>query len=282
MMKRELRNAQPWLHLPMLLIAFLFLAPLLWMISTAFKTPEEIITGLGALRWLPRAPTTANFVNVLGKTEEFPVWRWTANSVLISTAVTALVLTVDSLAAFAYARLRWRGRDTLFAVLVATMLVPGQVLLIPAYLLVRGLGWFDTYWALIVPAGAGAFGVFLLRQFFRSVPIELEEAARLDGCGPMRVFWHVVLPLSRAPLAALGIFTFLGTWNAFEGPLIFTDSLEMRTLPIGITIFQGRYNTEYGPMMAAATLAAIPVTIAFLLFQKYIIKGISLTGLAGR
>jgi multiple sugar transport system permease protein len=282
MMKRELRNAQPWLHLPMLLIAFLFLAPLLWMISTAFKTPEEIITGLGALRWLPRAPTTANFANVLGKTEEFPVWRWTANSVLISTAVTALVLTVDSLAAFAYARLRWRGRDTLFAVLVATMLVPGQVLLIPAYLLIRGLGWFDTYWALIVPAGAGAFGVFLLRQFFRSVPIELEEAARLDGCGPMRVFWHVVLPLSRAPLAALGIFTFLGTWNAFEGPLIFTDSLEMRTLPIGITIFQGRYNIEYGPMMAAATLAAIPVTIAFLLFQKYIIKGIALTGLAGR
>jgi multiple sugar transport system permease protein len=282
MMKRELRNAQPWLHLPMLLIAFLFLAPLLWMVSTAFKTPEEIITGLGALRWLPRAPTTANFANVLGKTEEFPVWRWTANSVLISTAVTALVLTVDSLAAFAYARLRWRGRDTLFAVLVATMLVPGQVLLIPAYLLIRGLGWFDTYWALIVPAGAGAFGVFLLRQFFRSVPIELEEAARLDGCGPMRVFWHVVLPLSRAPLAALGIFTFLGTWNAFEGPLIFTDSLEMRTLPIGITIFQGRYNIEYGLMMAAATLAAIPVTIAFLLFQKYIIKGISLTGLAGR
>lgn len=281
-MTRWLRRAQPWLHLLMLLVAFLFLAPLLWMVATAFKTPEEIITGLGALRWLPRAPTTANFANVLGKTEEFPVWRWTANSVLISTAVTALVLIVDSLAAFAYARLRWRGRDTLFAVLVATMLVPGQVLLIPAYLLIRGLGWFDTYGALIVPAGAGAFGVFLLRQFFRSVPIELEEAARLDGCGPMRVFWHVVLPLSRAPLAALGIFTFLGTWNAFEGPLIFTDSLEMRTLPIGITIFQGRYNIEYGPMMAAATLAAIPVTIAFLLFQKYIIKGISLTGLAGR
>jgi multiple sugar transport system permease protein len=281
-MKLEARKAQPWLHLPMLLIAFLFLAPLLWMISTAFKSPEEIIAGLGALRWLPRPATTANFVNVLGKTEEFPIWRWTGNSVLISLAVTALVLTVDSLAAFAYARLRWRGRDALFSLVVATMLVPGQVLLIPSYLLIRSLGWFDTYLALIVPAGAGAFGVFLLRQFFRAVPIELEEAARMDGCGPLRVFWHVVLPLSRAPLAALGIFTFLGTWNAFEGPLIFTDSLEMRTLPIGIAIFQGRYNIEYGPMMAAATLAAIPVTIAFLLFQKYIIKGISLTGLAGR
>jgi multiple sugar transport system permease protein len=281
-MKRWFREAQLWLHLPLLLVAFLFLAPLLWMLSTAFKTPEDIIQGLGALRWLPRPVTTQNFVDVLGKTEEFPIWRWTANSLFISLAVTALVLTVDSLAAFAYSRLRWRGRDTLFGVLVATMLVPGQVLLIPMYLLIRYLGWFDTYWALIVPAGAGAFGVFLLRQFFLTIPLELEEAARIDGCGPWLVFRHVILPLSRAPLATLGIFTFMGTWNAFEGPLIFTDSLQMRTLPIGIAIFQGRYNIEYGPMMAAAALAAIPVTIAFLLFQKHIIKGISLTGLAGR
>jgi len=281
-MKRWLRLSQLWLHLPMLFVAFLFLAPLLWMLSTAFKTPDDIIKGLGALRWLPRPITTENFVSVLGKAEEFPIWRWTANSVLVSLAVTALVLTVDSLAAYAYSRLRWRGRDALFGMLIATMLVPGQVLLIPMYLLIRGLGWFDTYWALIVPAGAGAFGVFLLRQFFLTIPIELEEAARIDGCGAWRVFRHVILPLSRAPLATLGIFTFMGTWNAFEGPLIFTDSLQMRTLPIGITIFQGRYNIEYGPMMAAAALAAIPVTIAFLLFQKQIIKGISLTGLAGR
>src|SRR5207247_4367475 len=121
------------------------------------------------------------------------VWRWTGNSLLISFAVTALVLTVDSLAAFAYSRLRWRGRDTVFAILVATMLVPGQVLLIPSYLLIRGLGWFDTYWALIVPAGAGAFGVFLLRQFFLTIPLELEEAARMDGRGPARAAWQVVL-----------------------------------------------------------------------------------------
>lgn len=281
-MRSVRRRSQIWLHLPMLLVALLFLAPLLWMLSTAFKTPDDIIQGLGAMRWVPRPITTANFAYVLGKSEEFPVWRWTANSLLISLTVTALVLTVDSLAAFAYSRLRWRGRDAISGLLVATMLVPGQVLLIPMYLLIRGLGWFDTYWALIVPAGAGAFGVFLLRQFFLTIPIELEEAARLDGCSPWLVFRHVILPLSHAPLATLGIFTFMGTWNAFEGPLIFTDSLSMRTLPIGITIFQGHYNIEYGPMMAAAALAAIPVTIAFLLFQKEIIKGISLTGLAGR
>jgi multiple sugar transport system permease protein len=273
---------QAALHLLLAAAAFLFLAPLLWMLSTAFKSPNDIITGLGARRWLPDPATTENFRIVLHRAEEFPIWRWTANSVFIALAVTALVLVVDTLAAFAYARLRWRGRDPIFRLLVATMLVPGQALLIPSYLLIRALGWFDTYAALVVPAGASAFGVFLLRQFFLGIPSELEDAARIDGCGPLGVLRHVVLPLAKPALAALGIFTFMGTWNAFEGPLIFTDSIEMRTLPIGITIFQGRYAIEYGPMMAAATLAAIPVTIAFLLFQKHIIKGISLTGLAGR
>ena len=277
-----LRRTQIGLHLAMLLVAFLFLAPLLWMVSTALKTPEDVVGGLGALRWLPHPVTFENFRQVLQNFEEFPIWRWTGNSLFISLAVTFLVVTVDSLAAYAYSRLRWKGRDKVFAVVVATMLVPGQVLLIPSYLLIRELQWFDTYQALIVPAGASAFGVFLLRQFFMTLPTELEEAARLDGCGPLGVFRHVVLPLSRPALATLSIFTFMATWNAFEGPLIFTDSQAMRTLPIGITIFQGHYSIQYGLMMAAATLAALPILIAFLLFQKHIIKGISLTGLAGR
>ncbi|HEX8237694.1 MAG TPA: carbohydrate ABC transporter permease [Abditibacteriaceae bacterium] len=281
-MRTLLRRSQIWLHIPMFLLAVLFLAPLLWMISTAFKAPEDIIGGLGTMQWLPRPATTENFRTVMGRAEEFPIWRWTFNSVFVSLAVTLLVLTVDALAAFAYSRLKWRGRDQIFALLVATMLVPGQVLLIPSYLLIRRLGLFDTYGALIFPAAAGAFGVFLLRQFFLTIPVELEEAARLDGCGPLGILRHVILPLSKPALATLGIFTFMGTWNAFEGPLLFTDTLTMRTLPVGITIFQGRYNIEYGPLMAAAALAAIPVTIAFLIFQRHIIKGISLTGLAGR
>jgi multiple sugar transport system permease protein len=281
-MKNFWRHSQLSLHLPMMLVAVLFLAPLLWMLSTAFKAPADIISGLGSTQWIPQPATTENFRNVLGKAEEFPVWRWMFNSVFVSLAVTFLVLTVDSLAAFAYSRLRWPGRDKVFALLVATMLVPGQVLLIPTYLLIRSLGLFDTYGALIFPASASAFGVFLLRQFFLTIPQELEEAARIDGCGPLGILRHVILPLSRPALATLGIFTFMGTWNAFEGPLLFTDSTAMRTLPVGVTIFQGRYNIEYGPLLAAATLAAIPVTIAFLLFQRHIIKGISLTGLAGR
>jgi len=281
-MRGFLRRAQPFLHLPMMLMAVLFLAPLVWMLTTSFKSPEDIIKGLGAMQWLPQPVTTENFVDVLSKAEGYPVWRWMGNSLFISLAVTLLVLTVDAMAAFAYSRLRWRGRDRMFSILVATMLVPGQVLLIPSYLLIRSLGLFDTYGALIFPAAAGAFGVFLLRQFFVSIPVELEEAARLDGCGPLGILRHVILPLSKAALATLGIFTFMGTWNAFEGPLIFTDSAAMRTLPVGITIFQGRYNTDYGPMMAMAALATIPVVIAFLIFQRHIIKGIALTGLAGR
>lgn len=279
---KVLRQGQLPLHLILLLTTALFLAPLVWMLSTSLKAPGDIISGLGALRWLPHPASLVNYRQVLANVEEFPVWRWTGNSVFVALAATLLVLTVDTLAAFAYSRLRWRGRDAVFAMLVATMLVPGQVLLIPSYLLIRELHWFDTYWALIVPAGANAFGVFLLRQFFLTIPNELEEAARLDGCGPLGVFWHVILPLSRPALATLGIFTFMGVWNAFEGPLIYTDSTEMRTLPIGIMIFQGHYSTEYGPLMAAAALAAIPVLIAFLIFQKHLIKGISLTGLAGR
>jgi multiple sugar transport system permease protein len=279
---KMLGRSQWWLHVLLMIVAFLFIAPLIWMLCTAFKSPDDIVRGFGSLRWWPNPPTTENFQTVLQKVDEFPVWRWMGNSLFISLAATTLVLVVDSLAAFAYSRLRWRGRDRIFSILVATMLIPGQVLLIPSYLLIRYLHLFDTYSALIFPVASGAFGVFLLRQFFLTIPIELEEAARLDGCTPLGILRHVILPLSKPALATLGIFTFMGTWNAFEGPLIFTDSLDMRTLPIGITIFQGRYNTEFGPMMAAAALAAIPVVVAFLIFQKQIIKGISLTGLAGR
>jgi multiple sugar transport system permease protein len=280
-MKFRLKEQIAW-HIPLLILVFLFLAPLIWMISTSLKSPSDIISGLGALRWLPHPITFENYRQVLNNAEEFPVWRWTGNSLFVSLAVTVLVTTVDALAAFAYSRLVWTGRDQVFGILITTMLVPGQVLLIPTYLIIRELQWFDTYWALIVPAAASAFGVFLLRQFFMTIPVELEEAARLDGCGPLGIFRHVIVPLSKPALATLAIFTFMGTWNAFEGPLIFTNSVEMRTLPIGITIFQGHYAIQYGPLMAAASLAAIPVVIAFLLFQKHIIKGISLTGLAGR
>ncbi|HZP82179.1 MAG TPA: carbohydrate ABC transporter permease, partial [Chthonomonadaceae bacterium] len=158
-------------------------------------------------------------------------------------------------------------------------MVPGQILLVPVYLILNRLGWLDTPFALIVPAGAGAFGVFLLHQFFLGIPKDLEEAAALDGCSRFGIFRHIVLPLSRPALATLGIFTFVGAWNDFLGPLVFLDSVDKYTLPVGIALFQTSYSAEYGLTLAASVLCTAPVLLVFLLFQRQIIQGIALTGL---
>lgn len=265
--------------LVLLILAILFVAPIFWMASTALKPESEVLSAVP--RWIPETPTVENFTELRDRSEEFPIGRWFANSIFISLTVTALVLLVTSMAAFAFSRLRFRGRDRLFLAVVATMMIPGQVALIPVFLIVQKLGWFNTYPGLIVPGLASAFGVFLLRQFFISLPSELEEAATLDGAGLWTIYWRVTIPLARPALATLAIFTFLGSWNDFVWPLIVTNDVTMRTLPVGLTIFQGRFTTEYGITMAAAAVATVPVVIAFLFFQKRITEGIALTGLKG-
>ncbi len=256
--------------------AILFALPIALIFITAFKPDSEIIhfESLIPQRW-----TLDNFREILGSPEAIPIFRWFFNSVFISTSVTFLVLTVDSLAAFALARLNLPGKKTIFAVIIATMMVPGQILLVPVYLILNKLGWIDTPLALIIPAGAGAFGVFLLRQFFLSIPKELEEAAIIDGCSKWKIYWHIVLPLSKPVLATLGIFTFIGSWNDFMGPLVFLDSLNKYTLPVGVALFQTQYYAEYGLTLAACVICTLPVIVIFVLFQKHIIKGIALTGL---
>ena len=259
----------------LLLVALLFLLPITLILVTAFKPDAEIVKFHGLL---PQSPTLANFGRVLGTPEEFPVFQWFANSVFVSTCVTGLVLTVASLAAYGLARLNLPGKKPVFSLILGTMMVPGQVLLVPVYLLLSRLGWIDSFLALIVPAGAGAFGVFLLHQFFLSVPKELEEAAELDGCSRLGIFWHVVLPLARPALATLGIFTFIGSWNDFLGPLIYLDSGEKYTLPVGVAIFQTSYYTEYALTLAASVICTLPVLIVFLVFQRHIIQGVSMAG----
>ena len=255
--------------------ALLFVAPVVLIFITAFKPDSEIVKYTGLL---PHNATFKNFQEILGSPEEIPIFRWFGNSVLISSMVTLLVLTVDSLAAFGLARLNLPGKKWVFGLIVATLMVPGQILLVPVYLILNRLGWLDTPLALIVPAGAGAFGVFLLHQFFLTIPRELEEAAALDGCSKFGIFRHVALPLSIPALATLGIFTFVGSWNDFMGPLVFLDSVDKYTLPVGIALFQTSYYAEYGLTLAASVLCTLPVLIAFLLFQKHIIQGIALTG----
>ena len=259
--------------------ALLMLAPIIWMFSTSLKPEGEVLSSVP--RWIPETPTLENYRELASRSSEFPVGRWLLNSQGIALTVTLLVLLVTSMAAFAFSRLHFRGRDRLFMLAVATLMIPAQVSLIPVFLIVQQLGWFNTYPGLIVPALASTFGVFLLRQFFITIPAEYEEAATLDGANVATIFWKVILPLGKPALATLGIFTFLGSWNDFVWPLIISNDIEMRTLPVGLTIFQGRFTTEYGITMAAAVMATIPVIVAYLFFRRRITSGISLGGLKG-
>lgn len=256
--------------------ALVILAPVVMIFVTAFKGDSEIVRYQGIL---PRVWTLTNFREIFHNGEEIPIFRWTWNSCFISSMITFWVLLLDSLAAYALARLDLPGKKIAFGVIVATLMVPGQVLLVPVYLILNRIGLLDTPWALIVPAGAGAFGVFLLHQFFLGIPRDLEDAAAIDGCNRLRIYWHLILPLSKPALATLGIFVFIGSWNDFLGPLVFLDSVDKYTLPVGVALFQTSYYTEYGLSLAASVICTIPVLVAFILFQRHIIEGITLSGL---
>lgn len=266
-------------HVGMAAMALLFVCPVLWMLSTSLKPEEDVLKS--PPRWIPETTTFEHFGRLFGQMSDFPVARWFFNSVFVSAATTLLVLFVSSMAAYALSRLQFRGRDGLLFGILSTLFVPAPIFLIPVFLIIVKLGLFDTYGALVFPALGGAFGLFLLRQFFLQIPLELEEAAFLDGATPWTVYSKVIIPISKPVLATLAIFTFLGSWNDFALPLIATNSMELRTLPVGLSIFQGRYVTEYGLTMAAAVVATIPMVIAFLFLQKHITEGIALTGLKG-
>lgn len=265
-----------WIEILVALGAIVMILPVALIFLTSFKPDSEIIH-FGSI--FPRDWTLANYRQVLGSPEEIPIFRWFMNSVFISAAITALVLIVDSLAAFALARLDLPGGRAVFALILATLMVPGQICLVPVYLMLNSLGWIDTPWALIVPAGAGAFGVFLLRQFFLGIPRDLEDAAAIDGCSRFGVYRRIALPLAKPALATLAIFVFVGSWNDFLGPLVFLDSVDQFTLPVGLALYQSSYMMEYGLILAACALSSIPALVIFLAFQRHIIEGIALTGL---
>jgi multiple sugar transport system permease protein len=260
-------------------VAVLFVLPVVLIFITSFKPDAEIVKFESVIPKNPAQGWQENYAHVLGTPEDIPIFRWLLNSIFISGSVTLLVLIVDSLAAYALARLNLPGKRWVFALILATLMVPGQILLVPVYLILNHLGWIDSPLALIVPAGAGAFGVFLLHQFFRGVPRELEEAAAIDGCSRFGIYWHVMLPLTRPALATLGIFTFIGSWNDFLAPLVFLDSVEHYTLPVGVALFQSSYASEYGLTLSASVLCTLPMIVIFLLFSRQIIRGMALSGL---
>ena len=255
-------------------LAFLTLVPFLWMILTSLKDMSEIF--VYPPKFFPSEFFIENYVKAF---EAAPFGRYYFNSIFVATLVTLGQLITCSMAAFAFARLRFKGRNMLFYLFLATMMIPYNVTMIPSFLVLHWLGWIDTYNALIVPGLASAFGTFLLRQFFMTIPRELEEAAYIDGASRFQVLRKILIPLSKPALATLGIFTFMGTFNDFIWALIVVNSDEMRTVQLGLAIFRDRYLTQWDLLMAGSVTATLPILIVFFFAQKYFIKGITLSGI---
>ncbi len=228
------------------------------------------------------SPTNFSPANYIYTFEQVPFGRYYLNSIIVTVSVTIVQITIASLAAFAFARLRFRGREPLFLLYLSTLMIPFPVTLIPNFLIIKSLGWYDTLIALIVPSLFSVFSTFLLRQYYRGIPIDLDEAARMDGASSLRIWSQVIVPLSGPVLATLAIFVFQGTWNEFLWPLVVTTSDNVRTIPVGLAAFVGQYSTAWGPLMAGSVIALLPVLIIYVLGQNWFVKGITLSGMGGR
>ena len=263
------------LYATLILGSLIMLAPFLIMLVVSLFPNEAFLARRFPLDQL----TLANYVETF---RVVPFSRYFLNSTIVTVSVTVLQILISSLAAFAFARLRFRGREALFLLYLATLMIPAQVTLIPNFLIIRNLRWYDTYMALIVPGLFSALSTFLLRQYYRGIPLDLDEAARMDGASSFRIWLQVIVPLSWPVMAALAIFTFQATWNDFLWPLVVTGSDEMRTIPIGLSYFVGQYGTSWNLLMAGSVIALLPVLVIYLLAQKTFVQGITLTGMGGR
>jgi multiple sugar transport system permease protein len=256
--------------------------PLIWMVLTSLKPEQQIVTL--PPRWFPDHLTDftlVNYANILLIPRGVDLIHSFVNSIIVASVGTSLVVVIDVLAAYALSRLHFPGRDAIFLIVVASLIVPHEILLIPNYITVWKLDWLNSLAALILPPAAGGFGVFLLRQFFLAIPGELEDAARIDGCSRLRILWSIVLPVSGGAIATLAIFTFLFFWNDFTWPYIVVNAADVMTLPVALIQFKGDYFSEYGQLMAGAAISAAPTMLIFLVAQKMIIRSITLTGLKG-
>jgi multiple sugar transport system permease protein len=257
--------------------AFLMVFPFLWLISTSLKSEGEAL--LIPPVWIPNPILWNNYSRAW---DALPFGRAYINSLYIAISVTIIQMLTCAMAAYGFARIRFWGRDVIFVLFLATLMVPFQVTLVPSFILFKQIGWVNTHLPLLIPPMlANAFGVFLLRQFIMTLPVELEEAAIMDGAGRARIFTQIVLPLIGPGLAALGIFTFLATWNSFLAPLIYLNNSELFTVPILLNSFRGLDNTAWPLVMAASAISVIPVLVVYVALQQYFIQGIALTGIKG-
>lgn len=273
---RKLTAGQVIAYVVLLTGALTMIVPFLWMLSTSFKSLGEVF--IFPPKLLGERIVWENYLRI---SDRYPFGRFFLNSLKISVIVTAFQVLTSSMAGFAFARLKFRGREAFFAMYLATLMVPFHVTLVPTFVMMRTFGWVDTHYSLILPSLVSAFGTFLMRQFFVTIPVELEESARIDGCTPFGIFARIFMPLSKPALATLSVFTFMGTWNDYIKPLIFINSIGKMTVPLGLASMQGLYSTDWPVLMAGTVIALLPVLVVFLLAQEYFVKGITLSGIKG-
>ncbi len=273
--KRE-KVARALLYGFLLVGAAAMLFPFVWMISTSLKPDGALLVTPPQLIPDPMAPE--NYVRI---SEAFPLWRFAFNSIVVAAVSTVLQVATSAMAAYAFARLTFRGRDLLFLLYLTTLMVPIQVTIVPLFVEMRVLGLINSYPGLILPTIASAFGTFLLRQAFLGLPHELEEAAFIDGASHLTVFRRIVLPLAAPTLATFAVFAFMASWNSFLWPLVVVNSQDLMTLPVGLSSLQGQFTTEWNLLMAGATVSVIPILVVYLVAQKQVIRGMTLSGLKG-
>lgn len=268
-------RARVGLHVILLLFSILMLAPFAVMLVVSLVPNSAFL----ARDFSPENFSLQNYARTF---EAAPFGRYYINSIIVSVSVTVLQILISSLAAYAFARLRFRGREAIFLFYLATLMIPFPVTLIPNFLIVKNFGWYDTYLALIVPGLFSVFSTFLLRQYYRGIPLDFDEAARMDGASSLRIWWQIIVPLSGPVLATLAIFVFQGVWNDFLWPLVVTTSEGMRTIPIGLAAFVGQYSTAWDLLMAGSVIALLPVLVIYVIGQKWFVQGIALSGMGGR
>lgn len=258
----------------LLVVSIIIVVPYVWMLSNSFKTTMETLTD--PMHIIPQDPTLAGYEKVLTKS---PFFKWLWNSCFVTGINTIVILFTSSIVGYIFARFEFKGRNFLFAMLVFTMMVPAQVTMITTFIIIDGVGLYNSVWALIIPSFVNVFGIYLCKQYCEEIPRELIESAKIDGAGNFRIYWNIVIPQIRPALGALAIFTFLEYWNDYLNPLIYLSSTDNMTLPLALSYFSTQHSTDLSATMAASALIMIPAAIVFIIFQKQFIKGLALTGM---
>ena len=276
MNKKKIKPSRIILFLVCCVVAVAMIMPFLWMVSASFKLRNEIFSR--PIQWIPRTLHPDNYETIL---EKIPFSRYFFNTAKITIVITLLQLVTCSMAAYAFSKLHFPGRDTIFLCYLGTMMVPWHAIMIPQFIVIQKLHLYDNHLSLILTGAFSAFGVFLLRQNMLSIPDSLNEAAKIDGCGPVGIYLRIILPLTKTGLATLTVLTFNGTWNDYMGPMIYLDKDVNRTIQLGLATFKREFDTNYGAIMAGTVISLIPVVIIYVTMQKYIVEGIAYSGVKG-